>query len=199
MAPLGPEIIERLATYGRLVAEWSDRVGLVSARDLERFDERHLADCLRVLPVLQILPDGPGIDVGSGAGLPGVPLAIAAPQRAWTLLEPRARRAAFLEEVVRRLDLDCRVLRASAEEAAAGELGHAGAVATARAVATPETSFALLRPLLREDGTAIVFCGDGPRLPPGAGLWDRGIAIMTLDRDLLEERGRYDCDERHGG
>jgi 16S rRNA (guanine527-N7)-methyltransferase len=116
------------------------------------------------------------VDVGSGAGLPGIPLAIADPTRPWRLLEPRARRAAFLEEVVRTLDLDCEVSRMSAEEAARTEGWEAThSIATARALAPPWRSFELLRPLLSDEGTAVVFAGGSASVPPETRVFDGTI------------------------
>ena len=96
---------EAFLRYAQLVRAYSPKLDLVSPRDLDRFEERHIRDSLRALRYVRQAPPGPAVDVGSGAGLPGIPLAIADPYRHWRLLEPRRRRAAFLEEVVRELDL----------------------------------------------------------------------------------------------
>ena len=168
-----------LGRYAALVRAWAPRLDLVSPRDLERFEDRHVEDCLRATPLLDEIPEGPCIDIGSGAGLPGIPLAIVRPERAWTLLEPRRRRAAFLEEVVRELGLSCRVLAQSAEEAAADpDSAAAHVLATARAVAEPATVRVLAEPLLRAGGVVLVFTGRGSVLPEGAGEWEPGLTIM---------------------
>ncbi|MDQ3958282.1 MAG: 16S rRNA (guanine(527)-N(7))-methyltransferase RsmG [Actinomycetota bacterium] len=168
-----------LTAYAATVREWAPRLDLVSPRDLARFEERHVQDSLRAVPLLDRLPPGPCIDVGSGAGLPGVPLAVARPGRAWTLLEPRRRRAAFLEEVVRRLDLECAVVALTAEEAAASpEHGGSYVLATARALAEPTAAARMLLPLVRSDGVALLFTGPDVALPPGAEEWQPGLAIM---------------------
>ncbi|MGH2757021.1 MAG: RsmG family class I SAM-dependent methyltransferase, partial [Actinomycetota bacterium] len=65
----------KLAAYAALVRTWANRLDLVAPGDLDRFEERHIADSLRLLPLLERLPEGPCVDVGSGAGLPGIPLA----------------------------------------------------------------------------------------------------------------------------
>ena len=165
------------------MAAWAPRIDLLAPGDLERFRERHVADALKAAPLLDLLPTGRAVDVGSGAGLPGVPLAVAAAPRAWLLLEPRRKRAAFLEEVVRELDLDAEVQTSTAEEAARG--GPRFIVATARALAPVATAFALLRPLLAARGTGIVWVGKSARLPPEAGLWAEGLATMPK---VLPER-----------
>lgn len=138
-----------------------------------------MADSLRVLALLEELPEGPCIDVGSGAGLPGIPLAIAS-GRHWRLLEPRRPRAAFLEEVVRTLDLDCEVVTMPAEEAAQDPaLRGAHACATARAVAEPAAAFELLLPFVAPAGRATLWIGKKARIPREAVVWKEGIATMT--------------------
>lgn len=132
-----------------------------------------------MLPLLDELPSGPCVDVGSGAGLPGVPLAIARPEREWRLIEPRERRAAFLEHVVRELELAAEVVVAPAERAAADpRLAAAHVLATARALAPPPAAIELLLPLVARDGVAAVFLGSGAEVPPEAEEWAEGVAIV---------------------
>jgi 16S rRNA (guanine527-N7)-methyltransferase len=171
----GPEAL--LARYEELLRSWAPRLNLVSTTDLPRLRRRHIDDSLRLAPLLNELRPGPCIDVGSGAGLPGIPLAIVVPDRHWRLLEPRRRRVAFLEEVIRELALDVEVLALSAEEAAL-EPGPVHALAVARALAEPPVALDLLRPLVAEDGVAAVFLGRGAEVPPGAEEWTEGVAIV---------------------
>lgn len=169
----------RLTAYAGLVRRWADRVDLVSPGDLPRFESRHIADSLRALDLLADLPPGPAIDVGSGAGLPGIPLAICDGRHVWRLLEPRGRRAAFLEEAVRVLELECEVVAKTAQEASRDErLARAHVVATARALATPERAAPWLVPLLAAAGTGVVWVGRGTRPPAQSREWRRGIAII---------------------
>jgi len=173
------ELGARLALYEALVCRWSERLDLVGARDLERFRERHVEDSLRAVSLVGALPAGPAVDVGSGAGLPGIPLALAQPERPWRLLEPRRGRAAFLEEVVRELGLACEVVAVRAEEAAASALlRRAHVVATARALAPPDRAWRLLEPLLRPGGAGLLWVGATARLPRGAEIVQGGVAMM---------------------
>jgi len=170
----------KLAAYADLVRFWAPRLDLISPGDLDGFEERHVADSLRLLPLIAKLPPGPCVDVGSGAGLPGIPLAIAS-SRHWRLLEPRHKRAGFLEEVVRELGLDCEVLAITAEEAAQRtDLRGAHALATARAVASPGAALDLLLPLVAPGGKAVVFVGKGAEIPVNAEEWAPGIATMPV-------------------
>jgi 16S rRNA (guanine527-N7)-methyltransferase len=167
----------KLDAYSALVAKWASRIDLLAPGDLARFRQRHIEDCLRLVPLLRKLPGGSAVDVGSGAGLPGVVLAIAAPERPWRLLEPRAKRAAFLEEVVRELDLvRVEVFPITAEQAASDAAFKAVHVlGVARALAPPYKSFELIQPLLSPGGTAVVFVGKTAQIPAGAKEWQRGI------------------------
>jgi 16S rRNA (guanine527-N7)-methyltransferase len=153
------EVETALQAYQSLLTAWAHRFDLISPGDLGRIRERHIDDSLRALTALSSLPPGPCIDVGAGAGLPGIPLAIVS-GRTWRLLEPRRKRAAFLEEVVRELDLDCEVICATAEQAAADpRLNGAHAAATARALAPPDAAIGLCQPLVASGGAVIVFLG----------------------------------------
>ena len=145
--------------YAELVRAYSDKLDLVAPGDLDRFEDRHIRDSLRALPYVRQAPPGPAIDVGSGAGLPGIPLAIADPDRPWILLEPRRRRAAFLEEVIRELDLTHVEVRAETAAQAAAELGAVHAVGTARALAPPAEAIEIVRPLIAPGGHILVFVG----------------------------------------
>ena len=173
----------KLAEYAALVRRWAPRLDLVAPADLERLEERHIADSLRLAPLIDDLPEGPCVDVGSGAGLPGIPLAIVRPQRPWRLLEPRGRRAAFLEEVVRTLDLTCQIIQGTAEQAAAGPLRGAHALGVARALAPPVEALSLVQPLVRAGGVAALFVGSRAELPTRAELWAPGIAIIRVHAD----------------
>ena len=178
----GPPIDTQLAAYTELVRDYSDRLDLVAPGDLDRFEERHIRDSLKPLALLHALPEGPCVDVGSGAGLPGIPLAIAEPSRDWRLIEPRRLRAAFLEEVVRALDLRCEVIVATAEAAGRDPRLAAGHVlAIARALAPPADAFALIAPLVAPGGVAAVFVGERGEAPPGSEEVEEGLAIVRVE------------------
>lgn len=178
---------EALAAYAALLRRWAPRLDLVSPGDLDRLEERHIADSVRAAPILDRLPDGPCADVGSGAGFPGIPLAIVRPGRRWRLIEPRKRRAAFLEEAVRELGLDCEVVPLTAEEAArSDELRASHVLAAARALAEPARVPELTGPLLRPGGVTLLFTGGAAQAPEGAEEWGPGLTII---REPLREEG----------
>jgi 16S rRNA (guanine527-N7)-methyltransferase len=170
-----------LGAYADLVRAYAERLDLVAPGDLDRFEERHIRDSLKPLALLGALPDGPCVDVGSGAGLPGIPLAIARPARPWRLIEPRSRRAAFLEEVVRELALDCEIIVATAEAAASdARLARSHVLATGRALAPPTRALSMIRPFVADGGVAAVFVGSGAKIPSHAEEWEEGLAIVRM-------------------
>ena len=176
--PLPEGASERLAEFENLLRKWAPKLDLVAPGDLDRLAERHIEDSLRAVPLVDAIGAGPAVDVGSGGGLPGVPLALAARSRRWRFLEPRRRRAGFLEEVVRELDLEAEVVTMSAEEASGDDRYTDHSVAVARALAPPAKAFALLLPLLHPGGTAILWVGGSAKLPPDAALSSQGLATM---------------------
>jgi len=126
----------------------------------------HLDDARSSLDLL-VGESGPLVDVGSGAGLPGVPILLARPDLAGTLLESRIKRCGHLEQVVDAVDLGDRVqVRAlRAEEYAAGEGREAYGIAVARALAPPPVAVELCLPLLRTGGLLVLHAGAVERAP----------------------------------
>ncbi len=129
--------------------------GLVGPREVSRLWERHLVNSSAVVP---FLPErGRIIDVGSGAGLPGVVIAAMRPEAEVVLLEPMERRTDWLAEVVSELGLDnARVLRGRAEDLVGTVEGDA---VTARAVAALDKLYGWTLPLLRVGGRLVALKG----------------------------------------
>lgn len=148
---LAERYVEILATRG---VEW----GLIGPREADRLWDRHV---LNSVAVAHEIPHGATVcDVGSGAGLPGIPLALAREDLAVTLLEPLLRRATFLTEVVEELALSnpMRVVRARAED----HLERYDVV-TCRAVAPLERLFGWTAPLFLPAGTLVALKGSSAR------------------------------------
>lgn len=99
---LDAETEARLMAYLETLTRWNRVFNLTAVRDPEEMVARHILDSLAILPHL---PTGPLLDVGSGAGLPGIPIALLQPTRAVTLLDRSHKRIDFLTEVVARLAL----------------------------------------------------------------------------------------------
>ena len=143
--------------YAELLAEAGVQRGLIGPREVPRLWERHILNCA---VLSEVVPDGVTVcDVGSGAGLPGIPLALVREDLKITLLEPLLRRTNFLTEVVELLGLDhVTVVRGRAEEVM-GKLPPVHVV-TARAVAPLDRLATWGIPLLRPYGEMLALKGD---------------------------------------
>ncbi len=173
--------------------------GLLGPREADRLWDRHLLNCAVVGTLLA--PGDRVVDVGSGAGLPGIPLALARPDTTVVLLEPLLRRATFLAEVVADLGLGDRVsvVRARAEEVARQQPGYD--VVVARAVAPLDRLAGWCLPLLRPGGRLLALKGEraaaevaaSPHLRAtveqvGAGLVDPPTTVVTMTRPASTRR-----------
>jgi 16S rRNA (guanine527-N7)-methyltransferase len=108
--------IKRLLDYVDLLERWNAAYNLTAVRDPAEMVTRHLVDSLAILPYVS---GATLADLGSGAGLPGIPLAIAEPARETLLVDSNGKKARFLREAVRRLDLkDVRVAESRVEDVA---------------------------------------------------------------------------------
>jgi 16S rRNA (guanine527-N7)-methyltransferase len=125
-----PETAARLAAYRDLLLRWNTRINLISAETAAEIDQRHIADCAQLQPLLP--QDGLIADLGSGAGLPGLVLAIMQPEREIHLVESDKRKAAFLIEASAQLKLP--MVRVHACRAEIAKLPLLSAI-TARALA----------------------------------------------------------------
>jgi 16S rRNA (guanine527-N7)-methyltransferase len=151
--------VDRAIAYADLLATEGTVRGLLGPREMPRLWDRHL---LNSVVVAELIPPGARVvDAGSGAGLPGIPLALARPDLAVTLLEPLARRHAFLEECVARLGLTTvTVVRGRAEEGPIRRALGGADVVTARAVAPLDRLAGWCLPLLRPGGLLLAVKGD---------------------------------------
>ncbi|MGC1211445.1 MAG: 16S rRNA (guanine(527)-N(7))-methyltransferase RsmG [Micromonospora sp.] len=154
--------LDLAAAYAELLATEGVVRGLIGPREAPRMWERHLLNCAAMA---ERIPEGATVlDVGSGAGLPGLVLAIARPDLTITLIEPLARRTSFLIEAVQQLGLarTVRVFRGRADEAATGSRDRAalsGDIVTARAVAPLDRLAAWCLPLAVPGGRLIALKG----------------------------------------
>lgn len=164
-APPGPpadaagvfgDALEQACLYRELLATDGVTRGLIGPRETERLWDRHLLNCAAVA---ELLPErGVLVDIGSGAGLPGVVLAMLRPSLDVILLEPLLRRSVFLEECVATLRLsNATVVRARAEDKAAAHIK--ADIATARAVAPLDRLVGWAARLLRPGGELLAIKG----------------------------------------
>lgn len=132
--------------------------GLMGPRERPRLWDRHVLNSAAAAS--EILHGESVVDIGSGAGLPGIPLALARPDLTVTLVEPLLRRVNFLEEIVGDLDLNIRVVRGRAEEGAIIDAVGGADVVTSRAVAPLAKLAGWSAPLLRDGGRMVALKGE---------------------------------------
>lgn len=116
---LDDSALEKLCMYVELMESWTKKLDLVGPGGQETLVDRHLRDAFAVWLLLEhegVFERGECMDIGSGAGLPGVVFACMSPKARFVLCEPREKRVVFLQEVKRRLQLDCRVIKKRVEE-----------------------------------------------------------------------------------
>ncbi len=159
LSPLAPaEALSSLLRFADLLTGPARRLGLVG------FPESQILEQIaRALLLNNILEGRTFVDVGSGAGLPGLPLAIINPGKG-TLLEPRSKAVGFLEKAVRDLRLDVRVIRSRAQDWADVEPERAEA-AVARALAAPMRAAELCSPLVMPGGLIVLTSGEDAAKP----------------------------------
>jgi 16S rRNA (guanine527-N7)-methyltransferase len=140
-----------------VLERWLEEVlatpGLTSLKSLAAARRVLIDDALRALPLVSANP-GPIVDLGSGGGSPGIPLAVSLPDRQVTLLESRRRKCEFMERFAAELP-NVGVVWGRAEEAAVDTYG----VALAKALAKPPVAAELCLPLVRPDGIAVLWVG----------------------------------------
>jgi 16S rRNA (guanine527-N7)-methyltransferase len=152
--------IEKARAYAAILARDSDTFGLLGPRELPKLWSRHVLNSGLLAELIQ--PGDKVVDVGSGAGLPGIPMAIAVPEAHFTLVEPMERRSNWLASVVQELGLEnVEVIRSRAEDLERTDF----TVATARAVAALDKLLRLLTPLIRGSKSGTVLAMKGSKAP----------------------------------
>lgn len=144
--------------YAEALADIGVTRGLIGPREVERLWDRHLLNSAAIGELID--PGERVVDIGSGAGLPGIPLAIARPDLDIALLEPLLRRSEFLTEVVGELGLAVEVVRGRAEERGVRDRLGERDVAVSRAVAALDKLTKWSMPLLRPGGRMIAIKGE---------------------------------------
>lgn len=155
LTPVSRETQIRLEKFVALLLRWQRRINLISASTIPQIWTRHVADSLQLLPLVPAAKVW--VDFGSGGGFPGIPIAcVLAGQAGATvhLVESNGKKAAFLREAVRVLDLPAQVHQMSAEKFGDSWQGQADAV-TARALAPLKTLCNQIFPLIARGAVAL--------------------------------------------
>ncbi len=146
-----PERIQQIHTYAEFLASAGIERGLIGPREGDRIWDRHIFNCL---PVTQLLPQGASLfDIGSGAGLPGIVIALARPDLKVTLIEPLERRVEFLKEATAGLEIE--VIRGRAQD-----VKKSADFVTARAVAPLEKLKKMSWHMVKTGGALLAMKGE---------------------------------------
>jgi 16S rRNA (guanine527-N7)-methyltransferase len=176
----------RLKLYADLLTKWQVQINLVGGDTIPFLWDRHIADSLQLRTYI-----GKGaktvIDLGSGAGLPGLVLALAYPEYRMTLIESNGKKAAFLKEVARRSEISVRVIQGRAEHVDSEPFRSASPIITSRAVAPLNRLLRLASPFL-ETGRALFHKGQdaGAELTEAMKSWR---IIYIRHPSVIDSRG----------
>ncbi|MDD2672836.1 MAG: 16S rRNA (guanine(527)-N(7))-methyltransferase RsmG [Syntrophales bacterium] len=160
--PLGPDETAKLDIYRRELLFWNGKMNLVSLKAPEDLPVKHIADSLSALPFIPEAAVGL-LDLGAGAGFPGIPLKIVRPRLHLLLLESSRRKVSFLKTVIRVLALEnAEAINARAEELSADFRERFDVVISRAALKLPEY-ISIAAPLVRPGGILIAMKGKNPR------------------------------------
>lgn len=183
---LPPDASERMLTLIAELERWGRRINLTAIRDPKAMIAGHLLDSLAVRPHLQ---GRRVIDIGTGAGFPGLPLAIAEPQREFVLLDSNGKKLGFVQHMIGQLGLaNARTAKARAEDYTPGERFD---TVIARALASTVRLTELAAHLLGEGGVLLALKGKHPadELEELPAIWDYNVTELTVPG--LDERARH--------
>ena len=163
--PASPQAVDDLLRFSALLLEKNKVMNLTAVTDPREVVTRHFLDCAALAPQLQ--PGGRVLDVGTGAGFPGLPLAVLCPQTEFTLLDAQRKRIDFLSDVIAALGLsNCTAVHARAEDfakdnRAAFDCAVSRAVAELRVLAELSLPMVRVRLLPRDEGRGLRGRGRG--------------------------------------
>ncbi|MBE5784917.1 MAG: 16S rRNA (guanine(527)-N(7))-methyltransferase RsmG [Clostridiales bacterium] len=155
---LSEEQLSMFETYHAMLKDWNTRMNLTAITEAKEVAEKHFADSL--LPMALIGENARIIDVGTGAGFPGVPLLIARPDLKLTLLDSLNKRLTFLDAVLQELGLSAKLVHARAEDGGRMDALRGGFdLALTRAVAHASVALEWTVPFLKVGGTSLLYKG----------------------------------------
>lgn len=190
--PLDGEALLALFGIYEELRRWNPRLALIGPGTADSVLERHFGESLAALPLLSDLRGGALLDVGSGAGFPGLVLAAVRRDLDVTLVEARGRKWAYLEAVARRAALPCRCLNARVESPLPQALPLRLDVVTMRAVRLPESAVELLAKRLTGASRFLFWSGErAPALPSGFAV-GRTVRLPGSQRRRIVEWRRVE-------
>ena len=181
--------LDRFEIYQRMLAEWNERMNLTAITDPVEVARKHFADSLAALPYLK--PGMAVIDVGTGAGFPGVPLLIMMPELKLTLADSLNKRLTFLEALLQELGLQAELVHGRAEDLGQNRLYRERFdAALSRAVANLPVLLELTTPFVKVGGSAIAYKGDGAEEVKNAKAAAFLLHVQLRQVDLVSDLGK---------
>ena len=181
--------LDRFEIYHRLLSEWNEKMNLTAITDPVAVAEKHFADSLAALPYLK--PGMKVVDVGTGAGFPGVPLLIMEPGLELTLADSLQKRLTFLDALLKELGLKAALVHGRAEDLGQNKLYREQFdAALSRAVANLPVLLELTTPFVRVGGTAIAYKGDADQELESAKTAAFLLHVKLRSVDLASPLGR---------
>lgn len=184
LEPLSISCLAQFWLYFLELEKWNRKMNLVAKAAEKEILETHFLDSLTLLPEIN---DGPLLDVGSGAGFPGLSLKIARPELSVTLLEPRQKRVSFLRHIIRSLHLsgiEVVADRLAVADQAFVEIHGQFPLITSRALSEIDPFLALVAPVSPTEG--LVLCMKGPRCEEELAVWRQQSpsSPFVMERDV---------------
>jgi len=162
LSPLGTGVAERFSTYFELLNRWNAKLNLTAIRTPDEILQRHFVECIFCA---ENLPAGVStlLDYGSGAGFPGIPIVLCRPEIRVTLAESQGKKAGFLREAVRTLEIEAEVYAGRVEEMVGDRVFD---VVTLRAVDKMQDAIFEAAERLDREGWLVLLCGAGDVVLP---------------------------------
>ena len=154
--------LDRFDKYAKLLVEWNEKINLTAITDPEGIVMKHFVDSLSVFSAIEIPEGAKSIDVGTGAGFPGLAMLIARPDLKITLLDSTNKKLTVIRDILEKLELTCEVLHMRAEEAGQSkDYREKYDFATARAVSNLRDLSEYCLPFVKKGGKFIAMKGPG--------------------------------------
>lgn len=155
---LSEEKLEQLDDYASLLLEWNEKINLTAITDAQGIEQKHFLDCIYLASLPQLGENL--VDVGTGAGFPGLVIKIVKPEIQLSLMEPTGKRVQFLQDVCQKLGIKAEFIKERGEEAARKKWRESYKTATARAVAALPALCEYCLPLVKTGGYFISMKAD---------------------------------------
>lgn len=186
LAPLPFEALARFETYMQLLLKWNARMNLTAIRGPFEIARRHFLECIQCAQALPKIPNASLLDYGSGAGFPGIPIAICRPEIRVTLAESQRKKAAFLREAVRRLNLNAEVYDSRVEQM---PVERQFSFTTLRAVDKMREAAMAAMARIAPGGWIVLFATEKTESELKAGItgveWSPGLRVSGTNQGLI--------------